>query len=272
MSFLKTIALASVIGFGAAGAAAAADLPARGPAPAPAPVFVAAGWTGFYAGLNVGYGCCGDDQMGVRGPVTFGNGWFNEGQLAPKGIFGGVQLGYNWQRGNLVYGLEADFQVSGMKRSATSLASVADVGSGVVDIFGNNKVQWFGSVRPRVGFLVSPNTLLYGTGGLGVMNSKYSVFGIDAAGINGLMASNSTKIGWVLGAGIEHKFNANWSAKLEYQYHNYGRKNLDASFLTALGVSTGERGRTNPTPNFHTVRIGLNYHFVTGGGAVVAKY
>lgn len=270
MSVLKKIALTAALGFASAGAAFAADLPARGPAPAPAPVFVAAGWTGFYAGLNVGYGCCGDDTVGVL--ASNGNGWTNVSNLAPKGLFGGIQLGYNWQRGNMVYGLEADIQASGMKRSFTALAVPATVGAGLLDIAGSNRVEWFGSIRPRLGFLVTPNTLLYGTGGLGVMGSKYRVAVIDAGLNNALMASNSTKIGWVVGAGIEHKFNSNWSAKLEYQYHSYGKKTITAPVFTGGGVPNGVTVSTIQTPNFHTVRIGLNYQFVTGGGAVVAKY
>lgn len=174
-----------------------------------------------------------------------------------------------------MFGLEADFQLSGMKRSFTNLNIPANVPVGpgpTLSVAGNHKVPWFGSLRPRVGFLITPATLLYATGGLGIANSSYRVFAVDAGGNNVLMNSKSTRIGWVAGAGIEHKFNSNWSAKLEYQYHSYGKKGLTGVVLTAGGVPNGVTTRTTMTPNFHTVRLGLNYQFGGPSGGVVAKY
>lgn len=271
----KKVALVAALGLGTAGAAMAADLPARVAAPAPAPIFVAANWTGFYVGANIGYGGWGDDKVGIQLATPLPLGWRNVGSLAPSGVFGGLQAGYNWQRGSLVYGLEMDIQYSGMKESFATAGLVAsDSPAGSLGAFaGSHRVNWFGSVRPRIGFLVSPSTLVYATGGLGVMGGKYRVTGVDAGLNNFTLSSNSTRIGWVIGAGLEHKFNPNWSVKAEYQYHQYGSKALTNPILTPAGVPVpGTRARTLATPNFHTVRIGLNYHFVTGGGAVVAKY
>src|ERR1700687_2347232 len=118
----------------ASGAAFAADLP-RSPAPyynpAPSSLY---NWSGFYAGLNLGYGWGKETNTGVN----------------PSGILGGGQVGYNWQSGQFVFGGEADLQ-----------------GSGANDTFAPWKFSnpWFGTVRGRVGYAFN-NILLYGTLGL----------------------------------------------------------------------------------------------------------
>src|SRR5262249_36263565 len=117
----------------AAHTAVAADLP-RGPAPYYPPALSVYNWSGFYAGLNLGY---------QWGHVT------NTG-IDPSGIAGGGQLGYNWQTGQFVFGVEADIQ-----------ASAAD------DTFAPYKFSnpWFGTLRGRAGYAIN-NILLYGTFGL----------------------------------------------------------------------------------------------------------
>ncbi len=185
-----------------------------------------------------------------------------------------MQAGFNIQSGNIVYGIEADIQASGMRERFTNIGAIANVGAAIGDFGGNNKVNWFGSIRPRVGYLVQPSTLLYVTGGLGVAGGKYQLGGVDAPflGDNFAISKSYSQLGWVAGAGLEHKFSPNWSAKLEYQYHNYGRQTRTAQLFDGFGVPTGTTVRTRQTTDFHTVRFGLNYHFVTGASAIVAKY
>lgn len=267
MSVLKKIALTAALGFASAGAALAADLPARGPAPAPAPVFIAAGWTGFYAGLNVGYGCCGDDRVqGIQVLPVLAVATTPYANLRPKGVFGGVQIGYNWQRNNLVYGIEADAQLSGMKDSF----SVNPIPGFANPSTGNSNIQWFGTLRGRLGWLVTPNTLFYGTGGLAVGSIKYNVSIFSAGFLPPAvsMGGSYTQLGWTAGLGLEHKFNRNWSVKAEYLYVHFMDKNFTAPVIPLNGQSF----RSIATPSVHTFKVGLNYHFVTGGGAVVAKY
>jgi outer membrane immunogenic protein len=133
----KIVAISAAIATATAGTAAAADLP-RGPAPyyySPPAVY---NWSGFYAGLNLGY---------EWGKVT-------NSSIDPSGIAGGGQIGYNWQAGQFVFGAEADIQ-----------ASAAD------DTFASYKFSnpWFGTVRGRAGYAIN-NVLLYGTFGLAYGN------------------------------------------------------------------------------------------------------
>jgi outer membrane immunogenic protein len=133
----RILAISVATATATAGAAVAADLP-RGPAPYYYPPPAVYNWTGFYAGLNLGY---------EWGKVT-------NSSINPSGIAGGGQIGYNWQIGQFVFGAEADIQ-----------ASAAD------DTFASYKFSnpWFGTVRGRAGYAIN-NVLLYGTLGLAYGN------------------------------------------------------------------------------------------------------
>jgi outer membrane immunogenic protein len=201
---MRGLALAAMTSV--AGTAMAADLP-RGPAPyyaQPAPYY---NWAGFYAGVNVGYGW---------GHVT-------SSSLDPDGVFGGGQVGYNWQSGPFVFGGEADIQ-----------ASAAD------DTFAPWKFSnpWFGTVRGRVGYALN-NILFYGTAGL--------AYGELTGQLNSLEESK-TLVGWTGGVGMEVGLNQHWSAKAEYLYMDLG----DRAY-TITGVNNGFQS--------NMLRLGVNYHF-----------
>jgi len=243
----------------------AADLGARTytKAPALAPV---SNWSGFYIGGNLGYGWGnGDTDISfLPSPQDFG---FNNTTLAARstGVTGGAQIGYNWQIGSLVTGLEADIQGSGIKSSARATPTL--VGTADPDSFGSllssdTKLAWFGTVRGRLGVTVTPELLLYGTGGLAygrVDASANLLQHFDEGSPSQFPASISkTKVGWTAGAGAEWMFARNWSAKLEYLYVDLGNE-------SAIGNSTP------PDPPFavgytwrfreNIARVGVNYHF-----------
>ena len=203
MRLLTLAAIAAAL----AGTAEAADLPARGPAPyypAPATYY---NWGGFYAGANVGY---------EWGHVT-------NSSMDPAGVFGGGQVGYNWQIGQFVFGAETDIQ-----------ASAAD------DTFAPWKLSnpWFGTLRGRAGVALN-NILFYGTAGLAYGGLTGERGGID---------EDKTLVGWTAGAGMEVGLTPRWSAKAEYLYMDLG----DRSY-TITGVNNGF------TSNM--LRLGINYHF-----------
>ncbi|MFD9896896.1 outer membrane protein [Mesorhizobium sp. NPDC059025] len=209
----------------------AADLMTDNSPPEPAlkPVF---SWTGFYAGVSVGGGFGGNDEVGLRSSGVFLGSF---GTMEGSGFIGGGQIGYNQEiGGNWVVGLETDFQGANIKDSV--------VRGGV---HSSSKINWFGTVRPRVGYIYG-STLLYGTGGLAYGNIAYR---IDVGGISAFDASK-TKAGWTLGGGIEHAFTDHISAKLEYQYVDFGKYTISGTGLS-----------TEATPDFHSVRVGLNYKF-----------
>jgi outer membrane immunogenic protein len=180
------------------------------------PVYAAVDWTGFYAGVNAG-----------------GGGTAHDGLLSPSGGFAGAQIGYNWQGvlglgRNWVLGVEADIQGSGIDDSAMGLKS---------------SLNWFGTVRGRVGYAFGP-TLVYATGGFafGEVESTVSPFRVS-----------ETQTGYVLGGGVEYKFNPAWSLKAEYQFISLDAS--DALGAGPLGFTTGDRSEVN------TFRVGVNYRF-----------
>lgn len=191
----------------AAGTAAAADLP-RGAAPYYAPAMSGLyNWGGAYAGLNLGY---------EWGSVTNTAG-------DPTGVAGGGQLGYNWQNGQFVFGVETDLQFSN-----------AD------DTFAPFKFSnpWFGTVRGRAGAAFN-NVLLYATLGLAYGSLEGQIPGLD---------ETRTEVGWAGGLGAEYGFASNWSAKVEYLYVD-----LASREFSITGTDNGLRA--------NILRLGINYHF-----------
>lgn len=217
---MKKYLLASVAAFGiiAAGAASAADLPSRkGPIAAPVyipPVFT---WTGFYVGGNAGYGW---------GNVN-ANGFANVGDL--DGFVGGGQIGYNYQMGQFVLGLEADLQYADLS-SGSNLGLI------------NVKTDYFGTVRGRVG-VAFDRFLPYITGGWAYGNVKTSIPGL------GFSSDKTHTNGWVIGGGLEYAVTNNIIAGVEYLYVDLGEKNVLAGTGTKVGT------------DFSVVRARLSYKF-----------
>ena len=282
---MKT-SLLSVAAIGLAistGSALAADLPSRKEAPpvylAPAPV---ATWTGFYAGLNIGGGWSsngGNDSYLPYADPTYAIGSTPRGSATPNlfflpgggqtnsntgGVVGGGQIGYNFQFNSFVIGAETDFQGTSITggnqgnyaglyespypRSTTGLLSPLVTGNG-----GNLGLPWFGTVRGRAGYLITPTLLLYGTGGF-------------AYGDVTAFQRSNTRTGWTAGGGIEWLFAPHWSAKLEYLY-------VDLASSGIYGAYTGWELGNNHHPEINVVRLGVNYLFNFAPSApVVAKY
>ncbi|WP_353184340.1 outer membrane protein [Bosea sp. (in: a-proteobacteria)] len=216
---MKKYLLASVAALGliAAGAASAADLPSRkGPVAAPVyipPVFT---WTGFYVGANAGYGWGNvNNSFGV-----------SVGDL--DGFVGGGQIGYNYQIGQFVLGLEADIQGADLS-SGNNL--------GLVGV----KTDYFGTVRARVG-VAFDRFMPYITGGWAYGNVKTSIPSI------GYSSDRSHTGGWALGGGLEYAVTNNLIAGVEYLYVDLGEKNI-------LGAGT------KVGTDFSVVRARLSYKF-----------
>ena len=263
---MKKIILATVLAALGSTTALAADLGARAPyAKAPAMVAAVSNWSGFYIGGNVGYGW-GDgnthfEDVRTSAGFTAGTNPSTVGNRS-SGVNGGAQIGYNWQMGSLVTGFETDIQGSAIKGSirTPNLPSF-----GGFAFSSDQKLSWFGTVRGRLGVTVTPDLLLYGTGGFafgGIDNSANLTFQ-NGPVIDGFPGSvNKIKSGWTAGAGAEWMFARNWSAKLEYLYVDLGASSVTATELHGTG-STNSRfavGYTWKTQD-HIVRAGVNYHF-----------
>ena len=240
--FLRPALGAALIAL-SAGSAFAADLPSRKAPPpvayvAPPPVFT---WTGFYVGLNAG-AAIGNSRYDWQ---PFGNS-FNQGGVA---FTGGGQIGYNWQTGPLVLGLETDINYRGASNNSNGgLFGATNLGSG-----------YFGTVRGRLGFAMD-RVLFYGTGGLAYGNARFPAtsVGIGPAGVMALSRIDNpgTRLGWTAGAGVEYAFTRNWSVKAEYLYVDLGRNSANyVDLFTGAPVALQARNSD------HIVRAGLNYRF-----------
>jgi outer membrane immunogenic protein len=269
---MKKLLLSSIAigGLAAINPALAADMPVK--APIKAPVVAAYNWTGCYLGGNIGYswgrarGDINTPDLGVVGLPTS----FPISQNL-NGVIGGGQIGCNRQFDERwVLGIEADFQGSGEKHSNSfSDPFAVAIGEGITGVLSQTieaKIQWFGTVRGRAGFLVSPTLMLYGTGGLAygkVSASDNATLVIDTGngpvtGTNSVSASK-TKVGWTLGAGVEGALfdTRNWTWKVEYLY-------VDLGSLSGSGAAVPIFGTYNWSARFtdNIVRVGLNYRLL----------
>ena len=298
---LRRILLASAGAMALAGMALAADLPGRGPPPVylPPPVFT---WTGFYAGLNAGYTFGGSNSVDVATasavaisagsqplPDAIAASATDVLSLSNSRFIGGGQVGYNLQFANSwLVGIEADIQGTGARSSAGAIviAPITGVSPSIAqaqsNISVNTAVDYLGTVRGRLGFLVTPTLLIYGDGGFaygGVHEGVdiASTFPPTGLGLSPAFGSvTNTRTGWTAGGGLEWLFSPNWSLKAEYLYYDLGRVTFGVGGLTQF---TGGPALFTDLPvastrfNGHIVRVGLNYHFDWWGpGPVVAKY
>lgn len=254
--------------------ASAADLPVKAPRYAP-PLPPPYNWTGFYVGGNVGYSWGNTDStILIPDLTTFGLGSFTD-SLHPDGVIGGGQIGYNWQVDpRWVLGIEADFQGSGEKDSRsfsdpftvfTLVPCDCQGGFMTVSIPGTatfsheEKLEWFGTVRGRVGYIFWNNGMVYATGGLAYGHVKSSVTAVvTALGTSSATFSDSeTKLGWTVGAGVEGQLfdSRNWTWKVEYLYMDLGTVDHSISDPTFGPVSISTKFTDN------IVRFGINYRF-----------
>src|SRR5262245_45075888 len=133
----------------------AADIPVKAPA-APAPIY---SWAGSYLGLNAGYGW---SRFKVKDPtVNDGDDVFSNFDFNGSGWFFGLQNGYNWQSGAWVFGYETDLQLARINGDKTFLASIfgnTTNKSGTFNTVVGSDINWFGTARLRLGYLVTPGT------------------------------------------------------------------------------------------------------------------
>jgi outer membrane immunogenic protein len=234
--------------------AIAADM--RMPVKAPPPVATAVyNWTGFYLGGHAGYGW-------GRSKITDLDGYGFIG-LAPagttfpfnsNGAIGGVQAGYNWQAGSLVFGVEFDFSFSGMRKNLpTPFNPAIHRGENFTA-----DVNWFGTGRLRLGVPVD-RALFYATGGLAYAEVENR---FDDPNNGFFVAQEKVRWGWTAGGGIEYAFAPNWTMRGEYLFVDL--KDTDPVPVTGLPIF-----RVKWEDHFHVARFGLNYRF---GGPIVARY
>jgi outer membrane immunogenic protein len=245
----SALAAAAFVPFGHMLPAHAADLPLPA-APAPAAYYRPAlyDWTGIYLGGNVGAAFMRDNatQVGAAPPnVIFGSIPVN-----PVGALGGGQIGANYEFAPWVVGIE------GMWSGAVSMSSttmVSSTGTAINESMQDN-LFWLASATGRIGY-AHDDLLFYAKGG-GAWESVKYLQTVGAGGAAGIQQSfNDTRSGYTVGAGIEYGLTENFSAKIEYDFYDFGSKTYNF-VQTPLSISS----------QVHQVLAGINYRFTWGGG------
>lgn len=267
---LAGAALAALV----AGPAMAADLPLKAP-----PIVPVYDWTGFYVGINGGYsfGRSETDFTFPGFPVV-------SGKFNLNGAVGGGQAGYNWQFSpKMVFGVEGDLQWArqgGTLEIADGPFCTTIAGGALLTrcVTANaaleQRLNWFGTGRLRLGVLPAPYMLLYATGGVAFGEIENNVTISSVATVttpNGTAttvataagSANNNRIGWVIGGGIEYVLHGPWTAKFEYLFVDYG------TFSNTYSVAGVPVLTTSTHMIDNILRFGLNYRF---GGPLVAKY
>jgi outer membrane immunogenic protein len=258
----SAIAVAGVLA--SASVASAADMAIRkAPPPPPPPVW---SWTGFYIGGHVGAGWATTEATldsvtitaGGLGPLGIAGLGIPISQTQSNGFLGGIQGGYNWQIGpSVVIGVEADISWTDIKGSSPC----------IVVFSCNTDHGWVATVAGRLG-MTYDRALFYVKGGVAWADTDYSAT-LNIPGVVAVNLSNSdTRIGALFGTGIEYAFTPNWTAKVEYNYIDFGSDsyNFPLNIANIVTVNFG----TNINERMHLVKAGLNYKF--GGGPLVARY
>ncbi len=287
--------------------ASAADLPVKARPLAVSPAY---NWSGFYIGGNVGYGFGRvDDESSstlVATPLAIGPvpppflapitiPFASSSRTAVDGVIGGGQIGYNAQFNRWVLGIEADIQASDQKRNTSAFATFGaappspgfgafTVVTGTQTETVNTRLDWFGTVRGRVGYTTG-DLMWYGTGGYAYGQFKTSVTQSSVVNIQsnfvpfpstftsaGAFNASQNRSGWTAGGGVEGAlWGTGWTWKFEYLHLDFDRVNY---VFTTVGTGTVSSSVVTRSVRFtdDIVRVGLNYRFNWGGAGVVASY
>ena len=244
-------------------------------------------WTGLYGGVNAGYGWsdnsvlyagnpgAGSAALNVvfTSPTLFATSSYSK-HLSSSGFVGGGQSGFNWQFARWVAGLEADFQ-SGVQGDFSAAGNLGPSAPSY-RLTSKQDLKWFGTVRGRLGYLATPDLLLFGTGGLAYGRTEVSANIANTSNIDHLIISASnltcpgnqvciagsdsqTSTGWTAGGGFEWALWSNITFKAEYLHVDLGSQTIK---LVAQSPASGNGFVTGKFDNsFDVVRGGLNYRF-----------
>jgi opacity protein-like surface antigen/outer membrane receptor protein involved in Fe transport len=197
---------------------------------------IAYDWAGPYVGADFGGAFSAGEH--VLTPI----GW---GSTNPSGVLGGLQFGYNYLvRPNWLVGIEGELGWS----SAQGKTNLVDP-AGTASLSITSDHNWYDTVSGRVGYVMGP-LMLYAKGGAAWMNADYKME--VNSGLDGVTLTNTTRPGWIAGAGFEYMLGSHWSAKLEYDHLDFGSKTL--SFVNPFGNSVTFESAVNQ------VKAGVNYH------------
>jgi outer membrane immunogenic protein len=221
-------------------------------------------WTGMYVGIHGGY-AWGDmdvDLSHSSGAIHYNDKFADPHQTLDggEGAIAGIQIGFNRQRGNIVFGLEADASWTNIDGSGEySTAYKGDPATWNID----QELVALGTLRARIGFTTGP-LLVYATGGLalGAIETEQATnwyTGVDRAG--GRTDGTNYHLGWTAGGGAEYALGQGWSLKGEYLYVDLGEQDYALKGTVSPTSSTPYVETMSAEQEFHIFRAGLNYRF-----------
>jgi outer membrane immunogenic protein len=202
-------------------------------------------WSGFYAGLNAGYGW-------AQTSAAFTNGASGALSLPAQGALAGGQVGFNWQQGNIVFGIEGAIDASRLTQDGTG---TTNPNISHIDV----NVDQIASIRGRLGWLAQNDLMLYGTAGVAFAHmNRNQIYDPNNGGgpfdpLTTVPLAN-WHTGWTVGVGVEKAIGHNWSAGLEYDYAQFNTVHYQSNW------TPGAQG-TDVSLNLHTVKFTLNKHF-----------
>jgi outer membrane immunogenic protein len=219
------------------GSAAAADMPTKAPYRNYQPGTYS--WQGFYVGGTAGAGIASSSSSDFNEDFSFQN-MHNTGWAGTAG----VTVGYNWQRGAAVFGVEADFNWTSFNKSVFNPA---------FDSQFDSKWNWFTTVRGRFG-LAFDRSLVYATAGVAIVKTQNQLFFPEDGCDEDCVSLKKTQVGLAVGAGVEYALADNWSFKAEYLYIKLPSQNLGPQPID-------EFSSFQFLQDAHFARVGLNYRF-----------
>jgi outer membrane immunogenic protein len=256
------LALASALLVSGFGSAFAADMAVKARPLPPAPIW---SWTGFYIGGHVGAGW-GQDETQINSvtvsppPTTFPvNLAFN--QNSRSGFLGGGQVGYNFQAGAFVFGVQAD--IAGLDVKGTDPC--------LVILTCTSKSDWLATVTGRIGAVVLDRGLVYVKGGGAWLNTNHTTALTIVPAFPQLTNGSFTNDGWLVGMGTEWMITNNWTAFVEMDYMRFEDKKVAFQLNPILTGPTTVNFNTNQTQTLAIAKVGVNYKF-GWGNSVVARY
>ena len=229
-------------------------------------------WTGPYIGANGGYAWADDRHVTT---VVSDLGTYLTSQdaadvadagrhtLKPETFTGGIQAGFNWQDGKLVFGGEIDFNLLDAHAESSTTRGYTCCPPADFTIHSAFEMDWLITVRPRLG-IAAGHTFLYATGGLALAELKAEyVFTDTFDDALGVASHSETAVGWTAGGGAEINLGGRWSVKGEYLYLQFDDVDLSRSntVTSGAGFHAGFQHDTEDDVTFHVVRAGLNYRF-----------
>jgi outer membrane immunogenic protein len=270
--FAAVFVLVSVVGSNAA------DVPPPNPAAVPF-VIPPYNWGGYYLGVNAGYGFGISNWSDVNNP---GNSLIggttppgtSTGNFDVRGLLAGATLGVNMQVDSVVFGVESDFDWSGVRGSTTPANGFCNLpvsltGVGAVGLNCETRSTWIGTARLRIGYALD-RVLVYGTAGAAFGDVQAALTGTGFTGANPATGpfQSTLQFGWTVGGGVEVAIYEGWSAKLEYLFVDLGSAacNVQASCgIDAFNVLTGTITPANDRVLFldNIIKIGINYRFAS---------